>query len=520
MQVTWTSVVLAAWLLSTVQAEAFEQCPQFFSDPDGLQTFVEERGVQDAPVKYFDKARAIRVDTRQSDRLIPRATFDPQGKPVIMYPAEFPPVLCRVALATFMAIENGREPMDEETKAAGACLLAGRSERDCLRDYAQVLEQRYQASFASMDWRKQQLAYTLATHALSQLAKHEYAHHLLDHFNRVPSAIARIDAEFEADFYAILNGVQMGEAPPAMGYFFKEMAEMERQSEGLASRDYESSACRATNVADISDALGIAPMLLLDRVSDEGKFHNRDLTLGKVSDELEQSGEPSVSPDSCGRLAQTVLRKARAELLTLTRLVAPYEALLVRRTAEQGDSAGGLGLNAPQIFTLIDQVQGASRGMVHLKGLAVGTLAMLIRRVSLDGGEDAVSRQLDDIIQSLAVDIVSADYGRLLGVRALTALYGARDQPLAPRLDSAEPMFRKAVTFLPALSEAWMNLAMIALVRGDCGKAAELEDKAAHTAEESGRANLEDLRDALLRANADPDACAKLARLFATHFAR
>jgi hypothetical protein len=251
--------VAAACMSTSVEGHAFERCERLFASADELRTFVFEAGVRYAPKRYFDSARSIRIDIDQrSSKIFPTADFDPDGQPVIIYPAAFPPILCRMVLATYLDLDSDSQdsqPTAEAARTAGKCVLSGKPREICLKDQARDLERLYRRKFAALPARKQEVAYRVAFDALGQIGKHEYAHHLLKHWERIGSgSIARIDAEFEADFYAVLNGIQVGETPNAMHYFFQVVEDMEAQSQPMRSSDpgYESSACRDTNIFDIT----------------------------------------------------------------------------------------------------------------------------------------------------------------------------------------------------------------------------------------------------------------------------
>ena len=521
MRMMWVLAATATSLLSPLPAQAFDRCDRLFAAPEELREFLIERGVRGAAMKYFEQARAMRLETAQAGgRLFPAATFE-QGRPVIVYPAAFPPLVCRLALATFLVLDGEPGPAGEAARDAGRCITAGRPRDVCLLDYARDLEQRYRASFAAQDEQGQKLAYGLATEALAQIARHEYAHHLLGHAERIRSGrLARIDAEFEADFYALLNGIQGGETAGAMYYFFDALAEMEEHAEALKSPDYESGDCRARNVDDITRLFGIAPIVLLDAVHGGGSFRTPtpDLAIGAIAEELARSNPPSPSAKSCGRLAQVVLREAHAELTRLLALVAEYADVLPA-TRSATDLAGGLGLTAPAVFKLIDRLQAASQDLVHLKGLAVRALSILVMRVGYGGATAEVSQLLDRAVQSSVGDILASDYGRMLKVKALSILYDAPDRPLAARMDEAQPLFETSVTLLPEASEGWMNLAYIAFAKGDCAKAVELADQSVRTGSDSVRDTAEAVRDRM-REIVSSGRCAEEAKDFASTFGR
>jgi tetratricopeptide (TPR) repeat protein len=503
----WAVLAIAAICMSPVEAHAFERCDKWFASTDELRNFVFERAVRTAPKKYFDEARTIRIDIdRRSGKIFPAAEFDSDRRPVIVYPAAFPPILCRMALAYYVAVEDNEwQPGAEAAKAASKCVLSGKPREICLKDHARDLERRYRAKFAALSGGHHQTAYGIALDALGQIGKHEYAHHLLRHFDRIGAgSIPRIDAEFEADFYAVLNGAQAGEFPGAMNYFFNVMAGMEAQTEAMRSPEYESGECRATNIQDITDVFGQTSMMMVRFAFADRQFKlTPEVDLPKVARELAERGAPKPSENSCGRLSGAILREAHVELASLTALMAEYAHLLPRQNGE-------LALEEPEALTLIERLQEQARGFKRIRGLAAQVLSAIVLRVGLAVTEAGVSRRLDAVVDLNADDILSGDYGRLLKAKALHVLYHS-DEPAATRIDAAKTLFESAVTFQPDLSEAWQNLAMIAYYKGDCRRAAELANDAVRTASDKDqRAQTESLRSAWRKLSSNPKLCAEL----------
>ncbi len=517
--------VIAALGCLPFQALAFDECDDFFTTQEEIREFLFARGVYDAPVKYFDHARSIRIETGDgSGGLLPHATFDAEGRPIIVYPTAFLPTLCRIALATYLEIDGEWLPFAEASRDAGQCVDSGRPFGICLVEYGRDLERRYRGSFEALDGTERRKAYSIYVDAAAQIGIHEYAHHLLKHPERIESGgIVPIDAEFESDFYAILNGSQIGEAPSAMFYFFKALADVESYSETLRSPTHESSACRATNIDDITGLFGITPMLVLDAVDGGGGFRdNSPAVLTSAADELRREGSPSLSADSCGRLSGTVLRETHGELAHLTALVAEYgHILFIEPTlTEQTLSGASLALGAPEAVELIDRLQSETESFVHVKGLAVQVISKLIQRVGYAGTEATVARQLDRVLETSANDVLSRDYGRLLKVRGLITLYQERDRPLEARMTEARRIFQESVTFSPGGAESWANLAMIAFAEGRCGDAADLIDKMAHVASnDRARGAAEEFGDRV-RGYSAAGRCAEEAERFAASFAR
>ena len=517
------AIAFASAFMSS-EAHAFQRCDKLFANADELRSLVFEAGVLSGPKKYFDTARSIRIDLdAKSGKIFPIANFDSSGQPIIIYPAAFPPILCRMVLATYVALDQNSQAWqfkDQAARTAATCVLSGKPRDMCLKDQARDLERLYRDKFNALSAQDQRTAYQMVDYALVQIGRHEYAHHLLKHWDKVGSgSLARIDAEFEADFFAVFGGIQIGEIPSAMYYFFEIVADMEELSQPMRSPDpgYESSACRATNINDIAGVFGIAPMEMLDFAAGESKFTVAPETeLPKIARDLASHGPPKLSPDACGRLKEAVLREAYAELTSLSALMAEHAGLFARGKDGQLSPTA---FESPEAFTLIARLQEQVHAFKHIKGLAARILSILVQHVGLAGAEARLSQKLDAEVESVADDILSLDYGRLLKVRGLRVLRQPEGST-ASRIDAAKALFESAVTYSPVLSEAWMNLALIAFAKGDCPRSAELADLAASTASnKEARSEAESVRDTM-RASTDPKRCAGLGASFAEKLAR
>ena len=506
MRLFWALAVTIAGWMPLDAAYGFDRCGTFYAAPGVLRALLVDKVVRNTPMKYFAQANAIRLEIDSQSGLIPHATFDPDA--VVVFSPAFPPLLCRLALATFLELLDKIEPMKQASHAAYDCRASTRQFDDCLVKYGNDLERLYRADFTALNQHLQHNAYEIALDALVQVGRHEYAHHLLRHRDRNTSGeLARIDAEFEADFYAVQNGVQTGEPPPAMFYFFEPMARMEGAL-AESTPDYESSRCRATNADDITGVFGLAPELLLRVVRGEAQPSNAYSDLRKIAAELARKPPPSPNPQSCGRLAASVLRQAHGELTTLTALVAE-SADLLKPSPATGDPYNGLGLNSPEVFQLIGRLRSTSQSFIQLKGLATRVLSFLVRRVDLVGLEDKIADSLDQMVTAASDDILAADYGRILAVEADRILFHARQRPLAARLDAAQLLYERALSLLPAMEAGWLGLTSIAFARGDCGKAAKLAERAVTTADEGkSRDAAVSLRDRL-REDASGGHCAE-----------
>src|ERR1700716_3934216 len=107
MRYIWLLTVLITSFVLYREAHAFDRCDAFLAGSSKIGAFLTEKVVHDEPLKFFDNARsiAIEIDPR-SGGLLPRATFDEQGRPVVVFPSIFIPVLCRMVLATFLVLDG------------------------------------------------------------------------------------------------------------------------------------------------------------------------------------------------------------------------------------------------------------------------------------------------------------------------------------------------------------------------------------------------------------------------------
>jgi DNA-binding SARP family transcriptional activator len=90
-----------------------------------------------------------------------------------------------------------------------------------------------------------------------------------------------------------------------------------------------------------------------------------------------------------------------------------------------------------------------------------------------------VDRLVDE--QTVTQHFLSEDFGRLLQAQGLATLQERVDMPPQSRLDRSFSLLKRAVTYNPAQTEAWMNLAMIAFKRGDCASASRFAEHSVET---------------------------------------
>lgn len=492
-------------MICPLQAAAFARCDSEYGDADQIRALLVDHAVYNAPVAHFDQASSIRIETGPAaGGLIPHADLDAEGRPVIYYPAAFPPLLCRVVLATFLVNEGDWKPFALAARDAAGCIDESQPFQSCLTGFGASLEQSYGESFAAGDPRRADLAYNIFTDAAAQIGIHEYAHHLLNHFQRIRDGeMARVDAEFEADFYTMQNAAQTGAVVSAMYYFFKGLADIEGHTTRLQTPDYESGACRATNVEDITGLFGILPIAMLDAV-DGGRARLRDASpqlLVDLAAELAAEAPPVPGDNSCGRLQAQMMREAHGDLQRLTSLLVSHREMLFTSTSEAYEQ---LGLDSPDAIRLLDDLWTETRRSVHLRGLSALITSRVAQRIGYGGANDRIDTTLDLMLAEIGPEMMARDYGRLLKVKGLNILYDSPRISPDRRLAQARQVFGEAVAYSPRQTEAWVNLAFLELIDGHCDLAAELLETAIPTTTGADqRDQLAGLRESVLDAESN-----------------
>lgn len=488
---------------------AFDRCEAIFNNHDDLSRQIGETAVRQAPVKYYSLARSIKLVTKgHSETLIPFAG-DQQGTKVVVFPPLFAKVMCNIALATFIVLEHEDQEgiFDQAAEAAAKCFDAGGSQKTCLVGFGDELAKQYRKAFAELPDEAQETAFSLYESALHQVAMHEYAHHFLDHFARIKTQkITRTDAEFEADLFAVLNGLQSADPVSAMYYFFGGVARIEHYTKKLATNDYESGSCRASNVDNITTFIGMIPISLLDAAYGGGYTFRRNSPSAIRSDAKKQfTGEPpDLKPGSCGRIAKVALGDAFKEQKQLyERMEKDLDFLF----AKEKD------LDVTRANRLLRDLSEMTKGFRYMDGVAAKSMALMLRNWGLKGRNlTPLIAQVDRLLDTSAVtdNFLSEDFGRLLQAQGLATLQERADLMAQSRMDRSFSVLERAVFYNPAQSESWINLAFIAFKRGDCAAAASFIDHAAATlspAETERQQSTEFLARKVKEWSRDPERC-------------
>lgn len=460
-------------------AFAFERCSAPLAAESAFGRDMGRAAIRRSPVKYNEIARGITLVTAApGESLIPLAG-EQQGTKFVLLTPLFAKVTCEVVLAQYIAIDVGDDaPLDQAARLAAQCLDQGGSTKKCLSGFGTDLARLYAKPWAALPAEHRELAYSVYHAALYQILMHEYAHHFLNHPARIRAQkVARIDAEFDADLFAIMNGVESGEAPSAMHYFFNGLARIEQQTKKSTAPEYESGACRAANVANVTGVFGIMPMLLLDAAFGGGMFSERTSAaqVRANGEELFGGERPTLAVSSCDRITGVALGTAFDELkLLYARMARDLDFLFA--TDKQVDT-----VRANRLLRDLSAMTGT---LQYLDGIAAKSIGLMLRGWELKGRQ--LSPLMQEIDRLLTVpggtdDFLSEDLGRILQAQGLAILQERTDLSAPVRLERSFSLLQRAVYYNPDQSESWMNLASVAFKRGDCKAAAQFGGHALET---------------------------------------
>ena len=340
------------------------------------------------------------------------------------------------------------------------------------------MERIYSNSFATLPPGEADTAVNIYEAALYEVLMHEYFHHFLGHVDRIRNnELSRIDAEFEADRFAITNGMQSRDPVSAMYYVFWGLAQKESYQKKRPSELYESATCRWSNVENITGYLGIAPLMLADAAYGGGAYFRRSSPSLVRTEYLngQFAKAAALKEGSCSQIVQVPLDDMRGELKRLYLRMEPDLDFLF--SADKNvDTARAKRLlrdlaDMSQNFQYINDI---CREMHRVHASPVGLKGRNLRPLT-----DELDRLLDT--PAVTDNFLSEDFGRIMEERALAILQEQADMPLQARLDRSFSTLERAVFYNPAQTEAWMNLAFIALKRGNCTAASRYAKRAVET---------------------------------------
>lgn len=445
-------------------AYAFDVCETLGNDPEQLLRRITEKSIDRAPVKYHALARDIKIITNApSETIIPFAVEIEDSK-IIVLPIPFAKILCNLSYATFFDVEGIKSAaFNQAATSAGKCFESGGSQKSCLTQFSNNLSDQYKDLYIEQTDKVKETMRRIFYDALYQIVYHEYAHHFLDHFKRIKTKnITRPDAEFEADYFSILNATQGGQVPSAMIYFFNGLSKIEGYTDALVTPEYESAGCRAKNVANITIFTGAAPMALIATASGSGSQLERNSLTNVEAAAMPQFGnDPPRIGSSCGKLAEEVLKKAYEELKQLYLRMSRDSSLLLAKDEE---------MHVDQAVSLLYDLSDMTSRFTFMNELAAKTTSSIALRLTLHYKKRPISEVIERIINTNNVkdNIISEDYGILLNIQGLYILQERTELPDRIRYDRSYDILQRAVLYNPHISNAWMSLSFIAFSKGDC----------------------------------------------------
>jgi hypothetical protein len=474
-------IAAAAVAVTAIPLFGAESCDMQI-DPAVFHDIIASEALFNAPVKYHDIALSVKLVTVAGvDPLIPHATME-KGTRIVTITPQFARVACKLAFTTFM-INHGSstDGLDAAASIAATCLDKGGVPQACISEFADLAWAKYQQAFAALDAVQRGTASALYKDMIRQLIAHEYAHHYLGHLSRLrEGSISRSDAEFEADFFAVMSGVESGDPPIAMIYLFDPLAAVERRTSKLVTDRYESARCRSGNVMDIYTAIGEkASLIMLDAT--RGSHHKLRVTPPLLRSEvMHETGGPFTlkNPSGCGRLSATTLASAHDESRQLYGEIAKNADLLL-----------GKEFTPQKALSLVRSISSMARNFKHLNGCAARAVSQMIWVWELDNKTQlpALYREVADMLEEGKArgNFLSGDYGRLLDVRADDIFYHRKDLSVESKMVLTRPLYERATFYNDRLAEGWMKLAFFSFKHGDCAAAQRYAEHGIDSAEEA-----------------------------------
>jgi hypothetical protein len=463
------------------------------------------------PLRYRSIAAHLNFITRKGagDPLFPFATKREQLD--IVMPDAFPPFLDGIAKATYFKLaDRGVASFEKTVQASSSLLVSGRPREEVLRQFSARLDYLFTPVFESVSEQVRATVLSLTSSALRQIVMHECAHHYLDHFDRLRAReIAVKDAEFEADLFAILNGIEAGEPQSAMYYFFSPLASIDTSTSGLGSANYDSFTDRANNVNAITGCLGIECLMILDAAYGGGFILERSSAdaLQDASIALLARPEQNYLDGEHGRVAGSMLNEMHSELRDLlARLVT--DARLLFSDGEY---------NAERAVRLIADLADAARSFRHLNQIAAKCISLFLRRWGLRG------RPLAPLVEAIEMllgnELVAGrfhcgDLGRIYQAIGFSMLRERVDLSASERLERGRAQLLAATDLNPMQTEAWANLAFISCKAGNCEEAATYARRSLETYTGSDPESIQSFADMMLDLTSSKESCREFSARF------
>ena len=469
-------------------ALAFESCNKVSVNPNKILDEIKLR----IPVKHYGMFKEIELITNATENIvIPFASTTNGGRKTIVVPYQFAKLACQLSLSTYIKIKEGRnlKGFEEAARDTSGCLSDKKTTGECIISYGNKLANLYERKYSNLSQRHQRVAYGLYLQAVYQIVMHEYAHHFLFHFERIGNDIERIDAEFEADFFAIFNGIQSGEVAISMYYFFYSMAKLERHTNILSTNKYESTSCRLNNITSISEFIGIKPALLLD-ATHGGKYRfksNSPESLKSMAKEMLSEG-PTYDSSGCGKLSGDILKSSYKELKELVLRVSLDSEWLFEEHFRSKASYEAL-------ISLVRDLIRFTTEFKYMNTVAAKAASYLVRRMEIKGDKLTESSSEIEVLMNTKEfneNILSGDAGRLFQIQGLSVLQSGYGLNRDERIEKAQEHFELATFYNPYLSDSWMNLAFVRFMQGRCSEAKRLMMRSlkASTSDDEHKKNL------------------------------
>lgn len=499
---------------SSTSPAVYTGCHAAIDTNEKLGEFVRREIRSRTPARYLDIADEIEATlTSNSSEIVPHV-IDNGSRKLVVVPANFAKLLCAVVYANYLAHNkdsraNSFLSFDDILTETAACT----SQEDpnlCFLTMTKRLERRHAASIALLNNSSRNSLNTFYKGALAQILLHEYAHHYLNHVRRIRSReLDPFQAEFDADFLAMMTGVQAGDPPTSLHYWFGIMGHIDALRPPRTQRTHPSDQCRMANFFGIADTVDFVPIVVIETASGLG-----DKLPEAMIQRIDQMlAEPLKLPENlCSSGPSEVLSGARAELKQLYQLLKPQRAFLQGEVRQREIS---------KLAPLVDKLARMSREFQYVPGLAARCLSLILAGHNKADGEMQSLMALNSLQSAMRLEsrqsseFMSADLGRLLETQAQEMFYRqqgpAREQvmfTLVPRI------LKEAVTLNPQLTDAWMMLSLISFKLGSCGNAHKYGLQSLGTANEQDAGTEKMIAMFGILAN-DEERCKKLSSGFA-----
>lgn len=307
--------LLAAEMLRP--AIAFEACEGKNANEELLSDALD-MSRRNTPAIYRAVNRSISVEL-SNDEALPFPLARQKGeKRLIVVPDGFATLSCKFVHATFLNHERTNDPgLRQEAAHAAQCLQHQFSLLSCLKAMANSLSSHYASQYESQKEKTKKLIIDMSRASLSDILMHEYAHHYLNHFARLRSGeISRQTAEFEADLFAVLQGVREHGYSTTMYYIFHPLDNISAFTKLLDSPEYESMTCRARNINAIAAFIGLDHYMLFAALANNMTGMTRQQFESYAAERF--AGAPPLMPrGTCDKLSAQLLRQAYDEMKAL-----------------------------------------------------------------------------------------------------------------------------------------------------------------------------------------------------------